>query len=119
MRVYCRRRVIADSNVAASRRSSTPGRWCAARRLQRNVIRLVERGLLTDDDVDRSLPGPNQLRPCTPSVGSRQLDAPDNVAGRSAPWLDDSARRAPNQFPSVLKPPPVIAAAREDHRRRA
>jgi hypothetical protein len=115
----CRGHVSADSNTAASSSSSTPGWWCAGRRLQRNVIRLVECGRLTDDNVGRSLPGPNQLRPRTPSGASPQLDAPDDVAGHSAPRLDGDARRAPNQFPSVLTLPPAIASAREEHRRRA
>ena len=51
MRVYRRSHETADVNPAASGAGARLGRRCADRRLQRNVIQLVERGLLTDGNV--------------------------------------------------------------------
>ena len=117
MKVYRRSREIADVNAAAAGVVNTPGRWCADRQLQRNVIQPVERGLLTDrvfaDDSDvRVAPGHARRRPRRTTRGP-----PDNVTAGHAQRPDDGDRRAPSQTPSVVKSPPALAAAGDKHRR--
>ena len=58
-----------------------------------------------------------QTKPRTTHAVPSQLHALDDTAEGHAQRPDDGDRSAPSHFPSVLKPPPSIAAARERHRR--
>jgi hypothetical protein len=100
MKVYRRRHVIADLNAAAASNASTPDWWCADRRLQRNVIRPVERGHLRDGNIG---PDPDvriTLGRRAPRKAGQAPALPTSPAVNHAQEPDAAQRRAPNHAPS-------------------
>jgi len=117
MNVYRRRRVSAESKAAASSSSSTPGRWCAARRLQRNVIRFFEHGHIRDLDVPHDCDvriAPGQRAP--QSRATYTTDHDDAAADRTE-VPNGQRRRAPNHTATVLRISPADRRGHTNHRR--
>jgi hypothetical protein len=52
-------------------------------------------------------------------AAASQLHVPDDATDGNAQWPADGDRRAPSQGPSLLTPPPALAAATKEHRRHA
>jgi hypothetical protein len=117
MKVYCRSHVGAELECNGVGCAGPPDCWCADRRLQRNVIQLVERGLLTDGDVRfelRRSDGPSRARRLLPEPAWRPWSR-SRPPYPSGPTTGTGVRRV--RRPSVLEPQPALAAASEDHRR--
>ena len=110
-RITVRLTRAARSHDTPKRGNTGHARAGPVRRVQPDVIRLVERGLLTDDSARRRIRPSMHTKPRTTHVVPRQLYAPDDAVDCNAQLPDERDWRAPSYFSSVLKPSPSIAAA--------
>ena len=89
----------ARSHDTPKRGNTGHARACPVRRVQPDVIRLVERGLLTDDNARRRIRPSMHTKPRTTHAVPSQLHAPDDAPEGNAQRPDDGDWSAPSYFP--------------------